>query len=357
MIELTAVEQNALFELEDLMPDTAKPFEDSDMSELKTLGIDVSGAAKAFLADESKSGNFNFVNDMRKSLINNRDLTLRQVRATLNIMRDKVLGIRSGSRFKPGDDPTFDKACKCRECGQGFDNLVAMLQHRVDVHDYKVAWGSKEMALVAPVPVLPVPEEDDPGIDISSVPNGYYAVNLPNSYGTSEKTFLRVTRTRRNKLRNRAYRYGKVIKGAEIIPAGTVEVAELSSDSKRLAGDQRDAQEPGSMYHGEFEDHLLMIRRNPVKAAERFAHTIGRCGRCGKLLTDDISRSDGFGPECVHLVNAHFAEKEWRDELVDAAKTTCPSVGCKSNEGHLVEGETELYECPKGHLWVVRTTK
>ena len=54
-------------------------------------------------------------------------------------------------------------------------------------------------------------------------------------------------------------------------------------------------------------------------------HHEGRCGRCGRLLTVPESIETGFGPECIHFVNAErilsrirekdeFSEEERRQE-------------------------------------------
>lgn len=43
---------------------------------------------------------------------------------------------------------------------------------------------------------------------------------------------------------------------------------------------------------------LNRIKQNPVVAMERYGQLIGRCGMCGKTLTDEISRKRGIGPIC-----------------------------------------------------------
>ena len=45
---------------------------------------------------------------------------------------------------------------------------------------------------------------------------------------------------------------------------------------------------------------LAKIRdAGPQAAAERFGREIGRCGRCGRTLTDETSRARGIGPDCA----------------------------------------------------------
>lgn len=46
------------------------------------------------------------------------------------------------------------------------------------------------------------------------------------------------------------------------------------------------------------------INKNPQKAAQTYGQEIGRCGICGRTLTDEISRAFGIGPVCR-------AEKGW----------------------------------------------
>lgn len=43
---------------------------------------------------------------------------------------------------------------------------------------------------------------------------------------------------------------------------------------------------------------LREIEANPQAAAERFGKEIGRCYKCGRTLTDPVSRELGVGPDC-----------------------------------------------------------
>ncbi len=43
-----------------------------------------------------------------------------------------------------------------------------------------------------------------------------------------------------------------------------------------------------------------VIDRNPVEALKSFGHDTGRCGICGRLLTDPASVKDGIGPICAN---------------------------------------------------------
>jgi hypothetical protein len=48
---------------------------------------------------------------------------------------------------------------------------------------------------------------------------------------------------------------------------------------------------------------LAKIAVDPQAACARYGQEIGRCGRCGRTLTDADSRARGIGPDC--------AEKDW----------------------------------------------
>lgn len=42
-----------------------------------------------------------------------------------------------------------------------------------------------------------------------------------------------------------------------------------------------------------------LIKVDPMGAMRRYGHEIGRCGRCGRTLTDEDSRANGIGPICM----------------------------------------------------------
>jgi hypothetical protein len=350
---LTALEQNALWDLEDVITHTEGRFTLSDLLELERLHFNIDLAVNAYnvtygtIVVSKSSG---FMTRLGELVERGQTLTEKQKVVALNIIRETTLGLPS-SYAKPDLRVGTSARYKCGACDELFDTLKGFTEHRMAKHGYTPAFGSAEMAEAAPVKVLA--DAPETGLDISSIPDGYYAVYLPNSHRTSDTTFLQIKRLRKNRsLRNRRFRTGKVLTGAEFVPAGTIEVRELSSDAKRLAGEQYVKE--GGLYRGEFEGHLDRILFNPLGCSRAFAAEIRRCGRCGKTLTDDISRSDGFGPECIHYANDHFTVKDWSHEYADAAKYTCPAVGCKKTDGVLVAGETSVYTCSDGHFWVVR---
>jgi hypothetical protein len=130
-------------------------------------------------------------------------------------------------------------------------------------------------------------------LDLTDLPDGRYAV--PDLSGKNDYVFLMVRRVKKTIWRDKRYVWGKIITGGEWAEAGTIEVKEWSSDAKRLCGQQK----PGDYYRGEFEVELKYVLAGPEPWSRLFGQMVGCCGRCGKTLTDEISRSDGFGPECI----------------------------------------------------------
>jgi hypothetical protein len=44
---------------------------------------------------------------------------------------------------------------------------------------------------------------------------------------------------------------------------------------------------------------LAAIAEDPIGAMRRYGLELGRCGNCGRLLTDETSRAHGIGPDCA----------------------------------------------------------
>lgn len=44
---------------------------------------------------------------------------------------------------------------------------------------------------------------------------------------------------------------------------------------------------------------LAEIAADPLEAMVRYGHELGRCGNCGRTLTDETSRAAGIGPDCA----------------------------------------------------------
>ena len=72
--------------------------------------------------------------------------------------------------------------------------------------------------------------------------------------------------------------------------AGRVFVSEQASDEKfPVRGARR----------GEV---LAAIAVDPREAMIRYGHELGRCGNCGRTLTDETSRAMGIGPDCARAL-------------------------------------------------------
>ena len=47
---------------------------------------------------------------------------------------------------------------------------------------------------------------------------------------------------------------------------------------------------------------LALIAVDETGAAQRYGQEIGKCGRCGRTLTDETSRARGIGPDCAEAM-------------------------------------------------------
>lgn len=66
--------------------------------------------------------------------------------------------------------------------------------------------------------------------------------------------------------------------------------------------------------YAERREVLDLINANPAEAQMRFAKELTRCFCCGRMLTDEISRLRGIGPDC-------FGRRQDRDALGMTALT------------------------------------
>jgi hypothetical protein len=74
---------------------------------------------------------------------------------------------------------------------------------------------------------------------------------------------------------------------------------------------------------------LTAIAVDPAEAMKLYGQELGHCGRCGRELTDDTSRSFGIGPDCREILGLGRAPSpalsyERRDELVTEALGVAP---------------------------------
>lgn len=101
----------------------------------------------------------------------------------------------------------------------------------------------------------------------SYVPAGHYAV--PSLTGNNDLDFFRVDRPMEGKW------------------AGYIFV-------KRVIGGRPNAPVRGQ----KAREALVAISKNPEAAALQYATELGRCSKCNRHLTDELSRQLGMGPEC-----------------------------------------------------------
>lgn len=290
--------ENLLRDVEDLCRELDEPFTDEDIVD-QTYGLDLMTAAVHFTTTYNKPDDF-MTSLKSKILLHNR-LTPAQARAALNILRREVRG-----ESKPQAER--DKPVQCFTCKAEFPSMGKLYEHKERDHGKgkpKAQPIGADGEEFEPQRVVAKPSSALK-LDISSVPNGRYAA--PDLTGRHDYVFLMVRRVPKRIFRDRNYTYGKIITGREFVEAGTIEVKEWSSDSKRLCGEQK----PGTgIYEGEFEIQLNAIKSAPEVWSRLFGQQIGRCGICGKTLTDEISRSDGFGPECIKkITDAYFTRAQ-----------------------------------------------
>lgn len=274
---------NALSDARDLALNLGREFTDADVS-TGSLG-DLMLAATHYVKITEDDNN-NFLRSVKTFYANRGTISVAQARAILNMMRKDLL--KSATVAEDGEvvsiDPRESKVYRCYKCNAEITGITALRSHKQEHVQQKPAADGVEV-IADDSSVL--------GLDISELPNGYYA--LPDPTGKHAFVYLMVRRTTRRVFRDRRYRFGKVVVGGEWIEPGTIEVKEWSQDAKRLCGQMK----PGDCYRGEFESLFPMLLANPKVWAVVFGQQIGRCGRCGKTLTDDVSRAAGIGPECV----------------------------------------------------------
>lgn len=281
------LEQNALIDAQQLAVDLDRDFTVADLTEYKDAGLDLHLAAEVYVRDYE--GANRFLKSVQRYLTRRGNITSSQARAVLSTMRNDLLKqekLDIGERVTAED---FEHACVM--CGDKFKTYDELDIHKSFEH------GSVERKQAAVTDegeaqdVLEV-NESVLGLDLSNLPDGRYAA--PDVTGKNDYIFLAVKRVRKTVKRDRRYVYGNVVVGNEIVVAGTIEVRIWSSDTKEWVG----AQKPGDVYRGKYEDELQLIMMMPEPWAILFGRLLGYCGRCGKKLTDDVSREIGLGLEC-----------------------------------------------------------
>lgn len=276
------------------------------------LDIKVLEAAKLYL--NSYSGSNSFVLSV-KGKLPYKDISLRQARAVLNCLQkdssplDRTscsIGLPDPSPatsttllpppyVAPAPVPTYVAPAPayvpppfkttCRSCGFISHSSEEHAKHRREHYD----------PLFEKVP--------QSGLDLNAIPEGRYAV--PNlASGEDDYIFLQVRKVPKDTFRSKKYRYGWVSYGKERVASGTLEVRQWHGDAKELVGEQR----PQETYRGIFLNELGLAIKDPVASSRLFGMLINCCGKCGRTLTDPVSRKIGIGPECVK----HFAASPTR---------------------------------------------
>lgn len=110
------------------------------------------------------------------------------------------------------------------------------------------------------------------GLDLSGLHGGYYAARID---GVTK--FFKIDRVTEGKW------------------AGWTFVKIQASDDLHRQGSQK----PGQAYRGASQDYLAEILDDEQQAMEMYGRQIGRCGHCGRTLTDEASRARGIGPICA----------------------------------------------------------
>jgi hypothetical protein len=280
------LKENLLRDVEDLAREMDEKFTDEDLLPGNAYGLDLMGAAMHYT--EKYNGKIDFMTSMKAKLLLYKKLSPAQGRAVLNIMRQEVRG-------ETTPQPKRDEAAQCFVCKENFPSMTALLDHKERDHKGKVKVEQAPDGGEFVAERVVKNTSSALKLDLSSLPDGRYAVPNLAENPTNPFVYLMVRRVRKRVFRNRAYVYGKIISGKEWVEAGTIEVKEWSSDSKRLCGEQV----PGGVYEGEYEVQLRAVLAGPEPWARLFGQKIGHCGMCGKTLTDEISQADGFGPECI----------------------------------------------------------
>lgn len=292
------LKKNALTDAEDLARIIGRDFQNSDVSEYMRKGVDLRLAAACIA--EQYTGKSNFFNDMKGNVLSGKPLTDGMVRAIMNSMRDKLLGIDRYGKSKGATStpapaasstitPPEARKYNCFTCGKEIVGRASLDEHKMQHRRGEIDKAGEpvvESSVIAS-------QECKLNLDLSMLPDGRYAV--PDFTANNDLKFFLVKRVKKRYLRTKLFVYGSRYRGKEYVDAGTIEVKEWSSDAKRLFGEQK----PGDVYRGEFEESLELILKSPEAWAKLFGLQVGRCYRCGKTLTDEDSRAQGIGPECV----------------------------------------------------------
>ena len=298
ILKPTALELNALADLEEIARDLNGEFCIPDREMFAEEGIDFHRAVLAVVKNDEAVRRNNFVRRMHNLTVKGGSMTKRQVVTLANIVREQVLGLKPNKGYLTdlGLDLAYAGRFKCKDCDAVFEHRKDWLEHKRDSHGWEPGHGTLDQAILNPISVLD--QDEETGLNIGALHDGFYAVFDKRLRGNPSGfvRYLRVTRTRRESEHvNKGFVWGKVVKGSEVLPVQTIKVRDVSGDTKRLCGYQR----PDETYRGEFTDLLEMILTDQLASAELYARLRKKCMICGKGLTDDTSCIDLIGPECI----------------------------------------------------------
>ena len=124
------------------------------------------------------------------------------------------------------------------------------------------------------------------GISLSSLKSGYYAVITD----SNSIRFFRITNV------------DKVEEGIDKKWLNWIFVREQAGDNFFKVGSQNPAL---GYYRGNYQREMETIIKNPLESLKLYGKTIGKCGVCGRTLTNAVSRELGIGPECLKNVGGY----------------------------------------------------
>ena len=325
------LQENAFIDVQEWVADLDRKVFDSDFDPSDgvkaKLSIDLSNGALHYV--RTYGGLNSFVQDLKVKLVRYGNLSDRQLRAALNVLKQEIadgkviVASRAGrvapvptvatpepayrgrrAPFTPPGSEVRDEKyiVQCWQCLLWFRSFEDVMTHKTVVHEYSGRYSTDPSKMVS---VLAGAERSC--LDLRGLPDGRYAYFDP-SQG-NDYIFLMVKTIPKRVHRSKKYRWSKFHVGHEWVEAGTIEVREWSQDAKRLAGEQK----PGEGYVGEYMEELVAIMGAPELFALMFSTQIGSCSICGKTLTDDDSRERNIGPECYKKWGLNYWSRFKRD--------------------------------------------
>jgi hypothetical protein len=191
--------------------------------------------------------------------------------------------------FKVGQLPGYEPDPRAIEAGDflraytGSFPFLLDLKRRLDEPWFTMSTGQIDAILRCKEREEGSKTKRGSGVDLSTLPRGtrYYAVD--NKSGSV--TFLRIDHVAEEE--SNPWNGWLFVK--HIVGGGR---------SIETSGEKIGKQRPSDTYEGLWPELLAKVVHDPQEAMRRFGIEIGRCGVCGKVLTDPESRKFGIGPIC-----------------------------------------------------------